>query len=346
MKRKAVFFTCLAAALMGAVLLLLDQRVKPGAASHRSIANSESMLNTVPPTPVQTSVNETQRTPTKHDQMVISPSLEGTDIDGALRADADGHLILDIGVRDFFDYFLSTADEIGAENAIDEVVRYIQTYLPEQAQAEAIALFENYLRFKRYEFGVHQTPITDATLNDAVALKLLRENLDLLKTHRQTLFNTAQERALFGLEDVYADHTLSSLSIMADESMSEAQKHTEIAQLQQDLPPQLQASMLENRNGREHQKTIETQVASSLDDSQLHQSLLDQGIEQHKADEIVEYRQQQRWFDSNYEAYAGERAALDPEDSAFTTRVEQLQSTYFVTPEQKTQAKLRDLREE
>jgi hypothetical protein len=54
-------------------------------------------------------------TPSEHDQLVISATLDGTSIDGALRADANRALILELGVRDFFDYFLSIADDVGAE---------------------------------------------------------------------------------------------------------------------------------------------------------------------------------------------------------------------------------------
>jgi hypothetical protein len=69
-------------------------------------------------------------TPSEHDQLVISNALEGTSIDGALRADSNGNLILEIGVRDFFDYFLSIADDVGAQQAIAEIERYALSYLP------------------------------------------------------------------------------------------------------------------------------------------------------------------------------------------------------------------------
>ena len=80
--------------------------------------------------------------------MAISAALEGTHIDGALSSDAQGNLILNLQIRDFFDYFLSIADDVGPEQAIAEIQRYSQQYLPEPANTQALELLGNYLRYK------------------------------------------------------------------------------------------------------------------------------------------------------------------------------------------------------
>lgn len=56
-------------------------------------------------------VLQSTETPQFPDQANLAQTLEGTEIDGGLKTDATGQLILDQEVRDFFDYFLSTADE-------------------------------------------------------------------------------------------------------------------------------------------------------------------------------------------------------------------------------------------
>jgi len=81
----------------------------------------------------------------EHDQLIISAALKGTSIDGALKADSQGNLVLDLQVRDFFDYFLSIADDVGPEQAIAEIQRYSQQYLPEPAVCLAQSKTKHFL---------------------------------------------------------------------------------------------------------------------------------------------------------------------------------------------------------
>lgn len=290
-------------------------------------------------------------TPTEHDQLIISEALEGTSIDGALRADANGNLILEIGVRDFFDYFLSIADDVGAELAIAEIERYALTYLPEPASYQATELLANYLRYKQTEFQIQQIPITQETLNDSDALQLLRTSFNQLKQKRQTLFSPEQDYALFSLEDTYADHTLSSLELMADQSTTDEQKREGLRDLESQLPTEVSASFIETRENREYQQNIETELASVKDDAQVYETLRLQGIEQQQIDSIIARRQQQRQFDSTYQRYQAEKNSLTADGlelgtDAYQARLRVLQNQFFSSPEDRTQAALRDLRQD
>ncbi len=286
-------------------------------------------------------------TPREHDQLVISSILEGTSIDGALKADSHGHLILDIEVRDFFDYFLSIADDTGPEQAIGEIQRYAQSYLPEPARSQALSLLGNYLRYKQTEFQIQQVPITPASLNDSDALQLLRASFDQLKYKRQSLFSIEQDQALFGLEDSYAKHTLMSLELMADDSTSDEEKRAKLSALESQLPSDVSASVGQTNAGRQRQTTIETAVNSEQDDAQVYESLSEQGLEQQQIDSIISRRQQQREFNSVYSRYQQakrdlrERVADDPQ--LYQTQLNELQQRLFINPHDRTQAALRDL---
>ena len=282
-------------------------------------------------------------TPQEHDQLVISPTLEGTSIDGALKANSDGYLILDIEVRDFFDYFLSIADEVGAELAIAEIQRYAQQYLPEPANTQALELLGNYLRYKQTEFQIQQTPITQETFGDSDALALLRTSFDELKQKRQTLFNAEQDRALFSLEDSYANHTLSSLELMADEGTTDEQKRAQLEVLESELPAELSASFAQTRSDRQRQKNIEAVLSSTADDVQVYEQLHNQGLGQQQIGSTIERRQQQRHFDGAYQRYQNEKLSLDKHSATYHAQLSELQNRFFISPESLTQAKLRDL---
>ncbi len=289
-------------------------------------------------------------TPQTHDQLVVSSILEGTDIDGALKAKADGSLLLDIGVRDFFDYFLSIADDVGAETAIGEITRYADGYLPEPARSQAVELLANYLRYKQSEFEIQQTPITQTDLNDGDALQLLKSSFEQLKIKRQSLFSKEQDQALFGLEDIYANHTLESLSLMADESTTDAEKREQLIRLESRLPPELSDSFALTNNDRQRQQNIETAVGSENDDAQVYEQLEQQGLTQQQLESVISRRQQQRQFDVTYQQYQQEKksvmAGLEEGSVAYESTLAQLQNRVFLTPEDLTQAKLRDLKQD
>lgn len=315
------------------------------ASLHKKLLPREQPIFTVEQTAGITS------TPGEHDQRVIFDALDGTSIDGALRADANGDLILELGVRDFFDYFLSIADDVGVDNAISEIQRYAQAYLPESASLQAIELLGNYLRYKKTEYQLQQTPITQEIVNDSDALQMLRTSFDHLKIRRQTLFNPAQDLALFGLEDSYANHTLSTLELMADEDTTDQQKRAGLSNLESQLPTDLSASFAETRHNRQYQQRVEIETGSSKDDAQVFEALSAQGVEQQQILAIIERRQQQRQFDSAYLRYQAEKNSLvgagsELETEAYQTRLSELQNRLFISPEDRTQAVLRDLRQD
>jgi len=340
-----VFGVLVVSGLIG--LMFVDNEHKSVETNELPLANTNYSI--LPDVKVASSITpkrlaSERSTPSEHDQLVISPALEGTSIDGALRANDDGSLVLDIGVRDFFDYFLSIADDVGPEQAIGEIQRYARSYLPEPARTEALELLGNYLRYKQTEFQIQQTPITQTNLGDRDALGLLRTSFDQLKRERQNLFKPEQDAALFGLEDSYANHTLLTLELMADESTNDQQKRAQLAELESKLPEALSISSALTRNDRQRQIAIETELNSTQDDAQLYERLYAQGLEPQQVDAIVQRRQQQREFENIYQRYQREKKRLNSDAKTYDAEVLALQNTFFTDLESRTQAKLRDLR--
>ena len=67
----------------------------------------------------------------------LPASLQGTEVDGALEADADGHLKINNAVRRTFDYFLSALGEEPLDTIVVRLRAYIRAQLPATAAAEA-----------------------------------------------------------------------------------------------------------------------------------------------------------------------------------------------------------------
>ena len=289
-------------------------------------------------------VLQSTETPQFPDQANLAQTLEGTEIDGALKTDATGQLILDQEVRDFFDYFLSTADEIGPEASIAEIRRYISQYLPEPGRTQAQELFTSYLKYKRFELNIEQTPISQDQLSDVDTLSILKSSFDRMKTERRNLFTSEQHQALFGLEESYQDYTLASLEILADQNTTDAQKRASIEELQAQLPLELQHSQQVGNEQKESSARLSQLAQNHPDDSDYHSALIAEGISEDKSAEMVAYRQSQRQFDKDYEAYQKAASKLDPESASYAADKEALINSWFATPELRTQAKLSDLK--
>ncbi|MCH2189518.1 MAG: hypothetical protein MK188_01155, partial [Gammaproteobacteria bacterium] len=239
MKRNRLLIWVVLVLSLAALVPYFDQGIDVPLQAQKGVAVTDlnSKPEVISTVPVERMI-ATVSTPTAHDQIEFAQSLQGTEIDGSLRVGADGLLILDQGVRDFFDYFLSAADELGPEAAIAEVRRYIDDFLPESAAIQAHNLFANYLRYKKFEFELQQTPLNGAQL-DADSLQLVRENFESLRDKRSRLFNDQEDEALFGLEQIYQEYTLSTLELFADQTITDEDRMDRLAGLEAALPSEL-----------------------------------------------------------------------------------------------------------
>ena len=346
MKRNRLLIWVVLVLSLAALVPYFDQGIDVPSRAQKGVAvtdlNSKpEVISTVPDDRTIATVS----TPTAHDQIEFAQSLQGTEIDGSLRVGADGLLILDQGVRDFFDYFLSAADELGPEAAIAEVRRYIDDFLPESAAIQAHNLFANYLRYKKFEFELQQTPLNGAQL-DADSLQLVRENFESLRDKRSRLFNDQEDEALFGLEQIYQEYTLSTLELFADQTITDEDRMDRLAGLEAALPSELRASRSEDANHRVEQVKIQELSINNADDVAFHQALTDQGLTQDKVDELVAYRQQQQGFEKDYLRYRKAVLRLDPEAEDYQSQLNRVQTAFFNNPEDITKARLLDLSKE
>jgi lipase chaperone LimK len=117
----------------------------------------------------------------------LPPSLQGTEVDGELRMDAGGRLIVTPETRAFFDYFLSAAGEESPDRLKARMVDGIHARLPARAAAEAVSLLERYLLYRERARAV-------STLDPEIRLRHLR---DL----RREVFGHSAAEALFGEEE-------------------------------------------------------------------------------------------------------------------------------------------------
>lgn len=287
------------------------------------------------------------QTPDSLGDKPFASSLAGTNIDGTLRADANGELIIDLETRDFFDYFLNTIGEVSAEQALDQIETLAQQSLPERAAREAMTLLNQYLAYKDASLALGNQGLDPARQHDpAYQLDMLKGALADMKQLRRRMFAADTHEAFFGLEEAYGDYTLASLEIQQRTDLSTDAKNTLVEWHRQQLPEVIRRT--ETRMIEESGDLRARQQALSEADSPADagRRLRELGVDDAQARDVVAYMKEREQFDSHYQQFQQALASLDnsglaEEDRA--TEENRLLKQHFETEQTRTWARLRAL---
>ena len=159
----------------------------------------------------------------------LPTSLEGSEPDGAIAADAAGHLIVDIELRRLFDYFLAATGEEPVATIRDRIIATLRQRLPELAASEAIAILDRYLAYR--EAVRQSTPARDPAAE-----------LDRLHDLRQQMFSPDVAKAFFADEEAAIYAAFARRDALLDPALSPAERDRRIADLDARLPPAVRAA--------------------------------------------------------------------------------------------------------
>jgi lipase chaperone LimK len=353
LKKKALIPLIVAVAVVGACMWFLQVDTPSGETMARAatspatpktqpkpgIAEATLLVSEEAPFPYQTPEN-------LGDQPFAS-SLAGTDIDGNLRADASGQLIIDLETRDFFDYFLNTIGEVSAEQALGQIETLAQQSLPESAARKAMALLSRYLEYKDASLALGNQGLDPARQHDpAYQLEMLKGALADMKQLRRRMFAADTHEAFFGLEEAYGDYTLATLDIQRRTDLSADAKNTLVEWHRQQLPEVIRRT--ETRMIEESGDHRARQQALSNADSpaEAGRRLRELGVDDAQAREVVAYMEEREQFDSHYQQFQQALAGLDNSGLAEVDRAAQknrLLEQYFDNEQTRTWARLKAL---
>ncbi len=129
-----------------------------------------------------------------------APSLRGTELDGALRMDAQGRLLQDRELRRLFDHLLAGLGELSLDALRARLRAHAMGVGGEALAAQAMAAFEQYLDYLRREAELALPHGTD-----------LVDRLEALMALRRDVFGDELADALFGEDERYALDALARL---------------------------------------------------------------------------------------------------------------------------------------
>ena len=166
---------------------------------------------------------------------ILAPSLQGTEVNCPLQVDAKGQLILSRGIRDCFDYFLSSVGEKTESNLIADIRQYLTGLLPDTAQPYAFKLLNKYIDY------LHQRENLPAVqANNAEGFKDAASSLTKL---RRQIFTSREAEVFFGQEEIYDQYAIAQYAINNDKSLTTNQKATKSSALLNQQPASLTENM-------------------------------------------------------------------------------------------------------
>lgn len=197
-------------------------RSAPGAVNRRARADLAAAANEPAP-PAATAPDLTP-------PAAVPASLEGTDPDGEVTADAGGHLVIDLELRRLFDHFLAASGEEPIATMRARIIAALRARLPAVAADEAIAILDRYLAYR--DAARRLAPTSDP-----------RAGLDQAHDLRARMFSPAVVKAFFADEEAATYAALARHDVLADTALSPAERDRRLAEIDARAP----ASVLEAR---------------------------------------------------------------------------------------------------
>ena len=238
------------------------------------------------------------------------PGLQGTEVDGELKADSAGNLQLSLGLRDYLDYFLSAADQAGLDTAVEAMLADARGRLSEPALGQFIGVLGDYMDYKRASMALLQQPLNAAQQSSPDGqLVALQGAFEQLAQLRRAHFSSAAAEALFGAEEAYGRYTLDNLALMARDDLSEQGKALAQERLRAQLPEAMRASEERQAQAQALQQQTDKLWKEGASEQQVRQ-FLTMTYDPPTAERLLNEQRNERAWQQRYATYQQELAGL------------------------------------
>ena len=233
----------------------------------------------------------------------LPASFSGTQVDGVFQLDEQGNLRITRDIVQIFDYFLSAIGEETLAQSIERLQAHIRNQLPAPAEAQALALLEQYLDYKR------QLVLLERDLPQLPSLDALKQREMAVQALRARLFSSEAHQAFFAAEESYNLFTLERLAIQRDDNLDANAKGEALDRLRDGLPEELQASVLPQLHSELRSQTSALQAAGGS--AAQVQALRQQLVGNQAASRLQALDQQRQSWKQRLQRFQQEKSAID-----------------------------------
>lgn len=262
----------------------------------------------------------------------LPAGLRDVQVDGRLRADAQGHLRVEPALRRVFDFFLSAEGAEPLPTLIARLHAYFNTQLPAIAAQEARMQLAEYLAMLQMLERQDETLPTGRD-DQGMNLALLQERKAHIQAIRQQFLRPDTYAAFYAEEEAYDRFALARLAIHQNGQLTASERAAQLAALEQTLPDALRESVQHLSQLEQLTQAAKNNRASAARLHQARETLAGAAA----ADRLEILDQQRADWDRRLQGWLHERqqlldnaglAAADRE-----TQIEALRQTHFSTPE-------------
>lgn len=293
------------------------------AARASTVATSERIAGSFAPQ-AQDRAQPTARSPDVAAPAALPASLEGTEADGAVEADAAGHLVVTIELRRLFDHFLAASGEEPVATMRARIIAVLLQRLPATAAAEAIEILDRYLAYR--DAARTLTPPS----SDLVA------GLDQVHDLRGKFFSPPVAKAFFADEEAAIYAALARRDVLADTGLSAAERERHLAEIDARTPAAVQtarAAAMAPVDEMNREAQLRAAGASDLEIAAARTAALGSDA----AARLADLDRAHAAWDARLAQFRAERAAVlaDPQlgDAERQRRIDELLARSFTAPE-------------
>lgn len=267
---------------------------------------------------------------TDQSRALVSHSQQDTQVNCQLGLDNANHLIVNEQTRNCFEYFITEYGEKDLKQIKHDFKAYLQLSYKEPALGQIIDLWNRYMDY-REKLGDLQAPNIDK--EDPKYYQSVFANM---KNLRKQLFSDYEIEGLFGTENTYHEYTLNRMVVLADKSLTEAQKAQKLKDLFNQLPEDWKEN-LEQLNKLEDLRKLTADIkARGGSAEEIHQ--MRTNLVGPEATQRLEALDSQRtdWKDK-VNQYLNERDSImksGMSDEAKQQAVQKLRTQHFKKPEE------------
>jgi lipase chaperone LimK len=241
-------------------------------------------------------------TASKQPPMAMPASFNGTQVDGSFSLDQAGNLLITRDIVQIFDYFLAALGEDSLPVTLARLEAYLDAQLQQPARGQAGQLLTQYLTYKRQLLQLeHDLP----QLGNLDALRLRETAVQAL---RARIFSPEAHQVFFAQEEGYNQFTLARMAVQQDSKLDAAAKGQAIDQLRNNLPEELQASVLPQLHSELRAQTAQLQAAGASP-AQI-QQLRQQLVGAQAASRLASLDQQRQNWQQRLSSYQQATAAI------------------------------------
>src|SRR5450830_1589704 len=165
-------------------------------------------------------------------------SLDGTEVDGDIRQNNDGNLVVSGELKRLFDYYLSATGEKDLPDIQTQIEKILDQKLKPVAARQAKQLLSQYIAYKKALVSLEQEGTNNAHAGDDV-FATVKTRWQRMHQLRAQFFNEKEIQAMFGFDDAYDQDALARLVISQDKTLTEAQKKEKLLALDNAMSPEL-----------------------------------------------------------------------------------------------------------